>query len=40
MLFAKSAETHDLIVRGARVLDPGEGIDAVLDVRVDGGMII
>ena len=39
MLFAKSAETHDLIVRGARVLDPGEGIDAVLDVRVDGGTI-
>ncbi len=39
MLFAKPSEKHDLIVRGARVVDPGEGIDAVLDVRVDGGTI-
>jgi dihydroorotase len=29
----------DLVVRGARVLDPTEGIDAVLDIRVDGGTI-
>jgi dihydroorotase len=29
----------DLVVRGARVLDPTEGIDSVLDVRVDGGVI-
>ena len=29
----------DLVIRGALVLDPGEGIDAVLDVRVDGGTI-
>jgi dihydroorotase len=29
----------DLVVRGARVLDPAEGIDAVLDVRVDRGTI-
>jgi dihydroorotase len=29
----------DLVIRGARVLDPSEGIDAVLDVRVDGGTI-
>jgi len=29
----------DLVVRGARVLDPTEGVDAVLDVRVDGGTI-
>src|SRR5579884_3298564 len=29
----------DLVVRGARVLDPVEGVDAVLDVRVDGGTI-
>jgi dihydroorotase len=29
----------DLVVRGARVLDPAEGVDAVLDVRVDGGRI-
>ncbi|HET6172631.1 MAG TPA: dihydroorotase [Gaiellales bacterium] len=29
----------DVLVRGARVLDPGEGIDAVLDVLVQGGEI-
>ena len=39
MLFAKPSEKHDVIVRGARVVDPGEGIDAVLDVRVDAGTI-
>jgi dihydroorotase len=39
MLFAKPGPPNDLIVRGARVLDPGAGIDAVLDVRVDGGTI-
>jgi dihydroorotase len=39
MLVVKPSESHDLIVRGARVLDPGEGIDAVVDVRVDGGTI-
>ena len=27
------------MIRGARVLDPAEGVDAVLDVRVDGGTI-
>ena len=39
MLFAKSSPGENLIVRGARVLDPSEGVDAVLDVRVDGGTI-
>jgi dihydroorotase len=39
MLFTKPGPPNDLIVRGARVLDPGEGTDAVLDVRVDGGTI-
>ena len=39
MLVTKAAERHNLVVRGARVLDPGEGIDAVLDVRVDAGTI-
>jgi dihydroorotase len=29
----------DLVVRGARVLDPAGGVDAVLDVRVDRGTI-
>jgi dihydroorotase len=39
MLFSKDATKENLIVRGARVVDPAEGIDAVLDVRVDGGMV-
>jgi dihydroorotase len=39
MLVAKPAEMDDLIIRGARVLDPGEGIDAILDVRIDRGTI-
>jgi dihydroorotase len=39
MLIAKQGEQHDLLIRGARVLDPGEGVDAVLDVRIDRGTI-
>jgi dihydroorotase len=39
MLFVKDAPKDDLVVRGARVLDPAEGVDATLDVRVDGGVI-
>ena len=39
MLYAKKAPGEDIVIRGARVLDPGEAIDAVLDVRVDGGTI-
>ena len=39
MLFVKDAAKHDLVVRGARVLDPTEGLDAVLDARIDGGTI-
>jgi dihydroorotase len=39
MLFAKSAPKENIVVRGARVLDPVEGVDAVLDVRVDDGVI-
>jgi dihydroorotase len=39
MLVRKRGELHDLLIRGARVLDPGEGVDAVLDVRVDRGTI-
>ena len=39
MLWTKNGLKHDLVVRGARVLDPGEGLDAVCDVRIDGGMI-
>ncbi len=38
-LSAPNRPKDDLVVRGARVLDPGAGVDAVLDVRVDGGTI-
>ncbi|HEX6490377.1 MAG TPA: dihydroorotase [Gaiellaceae bacterium] len=38
MLFGARGQ-EDLIIRGARVLDPGEGLDSVLDVRVDAGTI-
>jgi dihydroorotase-like cyclic amidohydrolase len=30
---------ENLVIRGARVLDPVEGVDATLDVRVDAGSI-
>jgi dihydroorotase len=40
MLFGKTGPgLEDLLVRGARVLDPGEKLDAVCDVRVDGGIV-
>src|SRR5262249_54401741 len=40
MLFVKAERSlDDLVVRGARVLDPAGGVDAVLDVRVDQGVI-
>jgi dihydroorotase len=39
MLFAKDGPKENLVVRGARVLDPAEGVDAVLDVRIDDGVI-
>jgi dihydroorotase len=39
MLHVNKERPTDLVIRGARVLDPGEGIDAALDVRVDGGVI-
>ena len=38
MLFGKQGR-DDLIVRGAHVIDTAGGVDAVLDVRVDGGTI-
>ncbi len=39
MLFAKDAPREDIVVRGARVIDTAAGVDAVLDVRVDDGVI-
>jgi dihydroorotase len=39
MLFAKDAPNDNIVVRGARVLDPVAGLDATLDVRIDDGVI-
>ena len=39
MLFVKEDPAENLVVRGARVLSPAEGIDEILDVRVDAGVI-
>jgi len=38
MLFGKQGK-EDLVIREARVIDAAEGVDAVLDVRVDAGTI-
>ncbi len=39
MLWVKDRPGANVVIRGARVLDPGEGIDATLDVRIDDGVI-
>jgi len=39
MLWSRNDRQDDLVVRGARVVDPSEELDAVCDVRVDGGTI-
>jgi len=39
MLFAKDEPRDNIVVRGARVLDPLEGIDETVDVRVDDGVV-
>jgi dihydroorotase len=39
MLFAKTAAKENIVVRDARVVDPIEGVDSVLDVRVDNGVV-
>jgi dihydroorotase len=39
MLWMKDSPGADVVVRGARVVDPVEGIDTMLDVRIDGGVI-
>jgi dihydroorotase len=38
-LFANATPLDDVVITGARVLDPVAGVDAVLDVRIDGGTI-
>ena len=39
MLFVKDAPRENLIVRGARVVDPVEGLDSQVDVKVDNGVV-
>ncbi len=39
MILVGRRGNDDLVVRGARVIDPTQGLDAILDVRVDGGTI-
>jgi dihydroorotase len=38
-MLAGRVGADDIVIRGARVLDPVEGVDAVLDVRIDRGVI-
>lgn len=37
--FAASAQEYDLVLHGGRVIDPGNGIDAVMDVAITGERI-
>ena len=39
MLWQTEKPRANVVFRGARVVDPTEGIDAILDVRVDAGVI-
>jgi dihydroorotase len=39
-MLAGQAGHDNVVVRGARLLDPLERVDAVLDVRIDGGVIV
>jgi dihydroorotase len=39
MLFVKDGRTANLVIKGARVLDPGQSVDAVLDVVVHDGVV-
>ncbi len=38
-MLAGRTGTENIVIRGARLLDPAEGVDATLDVRIDGGLI-
>ena len=38
-LFGKNGRADDLVIRGARVVDPGEGVDEVLDVTIREGVV-
>jgi dihydroorotase len=38
-LACRNGRADDLVIRGARVVDPGQGIDEVLDVTVENGVV-
>ena len=40
MTLAGGTGADNVVVRGARVVDPVEGVDATLDVRIDHGVIV
>ena len=39
LLFGKNGRKDDLVIRGARVVDSGEGIDETLDVTIERGVV-
>ena len=39
VMLAGATGHDDLVIRGARVVDPAQGLDQVIDVRIDGGTI-
>jgi dihydroorotase len=39
MLFARNGYSDSLVIEGARVLDPVEGVDEALDVTIEDGVI-
>jgi dihydroorotase len=39
ILHGKAGASASLTIRGARVLDPGAGVDALLDVKIEKGLI-
>jgi dihydroorotase len=39
-LFARPGAPEALVINGARVLDPGERVDATLDVTIEGGVVV
>src|SRR5919205_1204860 len=39
MLWCKDSQRDNLVVRNARVVDPAQGLDAQVDVKINGGVI-
>ena len=38
-MLAGPSGTENIVIRGARLVDPVEGLDATQDVRIDNGVI-